>query len=87
MVWCLRMVQQYMSKIRRSAFVYFWAKKLLKFSLGRFKVSYVITYDLASYFSDLVKEKLKSCGPSVVCFGESQHSRKTRADLPSFALF
>ena len=81
------MVQQHMSM--RSAdglsdlFAYMFpdSKTVQKFSLARTKASYVINYGLAPYFPSLVKEKLKSCGPFVVCFDESLNTIVQRGQI------
>lgn len=51
--------------------------------LSRTKISYVITYDLARYFHEQLKQRINQCDCFVVCFDESLNkcSQKQQMDI------
>jgi len=76
-MWCFKMIQQHMSMRSADGIAQLFSlmfpdsKVNQKFSLARTKASYTINFGLAKYFSNELKQILKTCEVCVVCFDES----------------
>ena len=52
-----------------------------KFAFGRTKATYTINCGLAPYFTKQLKETLETCGPYIVCVGESLNQVVNRGQM------